>query len=483
MKKWNLLGLISFTFAFLGCSQTNTTEADASSINVKSYVSEDLARVKNYLDSSNKEIIASWQFKDPSNVGKDFSRYKNDAEVGEGAPVIRDSALSLDGASGLKVNLFDSLKTNDFAIEARIYPTAFGEMNNIVAAEPPGRYGDGWILRLEEGRVVFLMRDADEGASWFEVLVGDTIPLNEWTTVRIERIDSVTAIYMNGFLKAAASFRGDVAQMTYGLGIGYDAMNQANHNRYFSGKIDYIRIEKLISTAKSYTETSSSSAVDTSVVEDSSFADTAAVDSSESSSSAAVVAPDSGLLVAWEFNDSANVGLDATGNGNNAFVGEGSPVIEDSVLVLDSSAGLIVPLTETFKRNEFVLEVRIYPTEFNQMNNIVAAEPPGSYGDGWILRLDSGTLQFHARDAAQGTEWNVFTVDTLSLNQWTTIRVEKTSDSIQVSLNGEIRTKVAFDGDLAQLGYDLGIGYDAMNQNNHDRYFKGKIDYIRFYAN
>ena len=36
-------------------------------------------------------------------------------------------------------------------------------------------------------------------------------------------------------------------------------------------------------------------------------------------------------------------------------------------------------------------------------------------------------------------------------------------------------------GDVSQLGYNIGIGYDAMNQAIHDRFFVGEIDYIRYF--
>jgi len=37
-------------------------------------------------------------------------------------------------------------------------------------------------------------------------------------------------------------------------------------------------------------------------------------------------------------------------------------------------------------------------------------------------------------------------------------------------------------GDVSQLGYNIGIGYDAMMQAKHDRFFVGEIDYIRYYG-
>ena len=38
-----------------------------------------------------------------------------------------------------------------------------------------------------------------------------------------------------------------------------------------------------------------------------------------------------------------------------------------------------------------------------------------------------------------------------------------------------------YSGDASSLDYQWGIGYDATHQETNNRYFNGKIDYIRYY--
>ena len=70
----------------------------------------------------------------------------------------------------------------------------------------------------------------------------------------------------------------------------------------------------------------------------------------------------------------------------------------------------------------------------------------------------------------------------LALDEWTKIRVERSADSIKVFQNDELTVSAEAMGDVSQLGYDLGISFDAMWQLKHDRFFVGEIDYIRYYG-
>ena len=136
-----------------------------------------------------------------------------------------------------------------------------------------------------------------------------------------------------------------------------------------------------------------------------------------------------------------------------------------------------------FQRNTFAIETRVKPTQFGEMQNIIVAEPPGRYGDGWIIRLDNGVLTVHFRDEdTDGTTWNILRGEKLALDEWTDIRVERGAESIKVFQNGELTAEAETTGDISQLGYDIGIGFDAMMQAKHDRFFVGEIDFIRYYG-
>ncbi|MBR1746118.1 MAG: hypothetical protein IJ734_09170 [Fibrobacter sp.] len=193
--------------------------------------------------------------------------------------------------------------------------------------------------------------------------------------------------------------------------------------------------------------------------------------------------------VAYEFDDPANVGKDFFGK-NNAVLDEDMPAVkvEDECLVLDGKSGLRVPLSDSFKNPYFVVEVRFMATDTLPLSNIFSADPPGAGVAGWMIRLDGSELRFHIRGAG---DWEIFSAGKISLNEWHTVRVEFTSADmgeltvlgydLKVSLDGKERVSEVLYSDAANLKFDLGIGYDPHHQSRYDdRFFIGKIDYIRY---
>lgn len=271
--------------------------------------------------------------------------------------------------------------------------------------------------------------------------------LNEWSEIRLERSADSVKLFQDGEVTVAVAYTGDLTQMAYDWSIGYDGMNQSFHDRYFIGEMDYIRF----GVFKDFTK-------------------------------GTVVTKNEWLLAAWEFNEPKFVGLDRMAN-NSTKVLVGNPVVVDTTVALDGESGLPIRLSRLFMRNTFAVTARVKPTEFGKMQNIVAAEPPGCYGDGWIIRVDDGVLTVHFRDAdVDGTEWNVLKGKELALGEWNDIRVERTADSVIVYQNDQRTAWAGASGDVSQLGYDIGIAYDAVNQAKHERFFNGEIDYIRFYG-
>ena len=193
--------------------------------------------------------------------------------------------------------------------------------------------------------------------------------------------------------------------------------------------------------------------------------------------------------VAYEFDDPADVGKDYFGK-NNAVLDAGMPAlkVEDGSLVLDGKSGLHVPLSNDFKSVYFTVEVRFMATDTLPLSNIFSADPPGSGVDGWMIRLDGSELRFHIRGAG---DWEIFSAGKITLNEWHTVRVEFARADmggltvegydLKISLDGKERVSKVLYSDAAELKYDLGIGYDPHNQSRHeDRFFIGKIDYIRY---
>ena len=192
--------------------------------------------------------------------------------------------------------------------------------------------------------------------------------------------------------------------------------------------------------------------------------------------------------VAYEFDDPEDLGRDYLGN-NNAYIDNRVAPVEAECgsLVLNGSNGLLIPLDDIFKTNGFVAEVRFMATAEGYMSNIFVAEPPGSGVDGWQIRLDGSILRFHYRDADDDYDWHIENVGEITLNEWHVINVSigglpgESTLYVSISLDGVSRVEAIAHGDISNIKYGLGIGYDSMYQSAHDRrFFTGKIDYIRY---
>lgn len=194
--------------------------------------------------------------------------------------------------------------------------------------------------------------------------------------------------------------------------------------------------------------------------------------------------------VAYEFNDPMNVGLDFFGK-NNAILDNGMPAVavENGSLVLDGTSGLRIPLSEDFKNRSFVIETRFMPTKPAKLGNIFSADPPGSGVNGWMVRMEDSKVTFHIRGSAGS--WKDFTLDEVSMNEWHVLRVkfyytgvgELTVEAykLEITLDGKNAVSEILYDEASRLEYDLGIGYDPHRQGQYEnRFFTGKIDYIRY---
>ena len=313
-----------------------------------------------------------------------------------------------------------AISLNDFVVESRFKPANSSRFNNILVAEPPGRYGDGWIFRLGYGKLYFNIRDAANGTGWSEFEIA-SVPMNEWTVARVERLGDEISFFINDSLVKTVNFKGDVSDLGYNWGLGYDAMNQALHQRYFDGEIDYIRFGENVAEPKK----------------------------EDVEEQKPVEKVEGDWLAAWEFNDDSNVGRDFSGNGHTAKIGEGSVVAIDGIAAFNGKSGFYVDLAKDININEFVVEARVRPTQFGTMQNIIVAEPPGRGVDGWQLRIDEGVLTVHLRDSDKdGDNWNIFPGKKMTLGEWSTVRVERSNDSLKVFQDGVLTVSVAYEGDL-----------------------------------
>ena len=230
-------------------SKTKVVASNADELNCDETVNMD----------SLKGYDVAYEFNRPRDLGRDYLGNNNAYKDNETSNMIfaECGSIVFDGSGGLLIPLAEVFKSKSFVIEVRFMATEESKMGNIFVAEPPGQSPDGWQLRLDSlNFVTFHIRDNDirKENKWETLKIGQ-VSLNEWHVVRVKifptksftgNISYVLNAYLDGKNRIATEYRGFVDLKEYGLGIGYDSMYQSRHaERFFTGKIDYIRYGKI----------------------------------------------------------------------------------------------------------------------------------------------------------------------------------------------------------------------------------------------
>lgn len=373
---------------------------------------------------------------------------------------------TFDGDHGISVPLEDSLLQSDFSVEIEVAPDSLNEDGGIASSGVLGE-GAGWILRLEDGKVVLYVR-GHGSESWFKIYAGKSLG-EGWNEIRLDHVDSLLALTLNGEMVFAVESDVDFSKMKGEMTIGF-SMRFAQDTSYFHGRFGKFCYRHLGRHGKHKGEKDKdTTVVDTSIV-DTSVVDTSVVDT---------FTIDTNWVVDYEFNDPNLIGRDFSGNGYHATVYEGAITLDTGRAFFDGRSGLRLDEGSNIRLGEFVINARVFPQKVSGFNNILVTEPPGYGPDGWIFRFENGSLVFLVRDSEWGSDWEGVSIDSMETHKWYDIRVECTSDSIRMYVNGTLGAQKALSGNYDNLEYQWGIGYDAVNQSIHNRYFTGYIDYIR----
>lgn len=450
---------IIFLFIVLvlvACSQNSDTDAIfANAENHDSLLTPELEKAKASLSTCTSRDVKIWDFKDST----------------------------FDGHQGVSIPLDDSLTMGNFSVEFDFVADSVFVDGGLASSGVLGE-GSGWILRLEDGKVALLIREQGS-KSWFKIFAGKSLN-EEHNEVRLDRVESLLALTINGEMVFAVETDVNFSKMKGNLTIGYSAEKGADTSffRGHFGKFCYRHIFKHHHhNEKNNTKDSSQSDVKDSSpsdVKDSSQSDVK--DSSQSDvviDSTLTVELDSNWIVDLEFNDSLNAGRDFSGNGHHATAIEGHVSIDSGLAYFDGTSGLRIDDGPDIKLGDFFIEARVYPEDVDGFRNILVTEPPGFGPDGWIFRFEDGELVFLVRDEEWGMDWEGVSVANAETGKWYDIRVECSSEKVRLFVDGVLKAEKEISGNYDNLQYKWGVGFDAVNQSIHNRYFKGYMDYIR----
>ena len=509
MKKY-ILGLVGLTLAIAGCSSSSDEEK------VPNYAEGDSAqletRTATLWRSLAKDGVAEY-FTDfnENHQNTPFNAARRDAlpSCSENALKMDDGTIYMDeleslfmegslveGVCGkalslksgevapLGVNLLDSMKTGTVEFWFRPGEDFYDQFARTLLGNDEARMH----FFMQDGELVFQKNHADQ-----HFFVKGAVELkNDWNLIGGQWGDGFLSLWVNGELVARVehdlgyvpSLRGvefgNLVVIGYKSGCCMEGVGQLDAMTT-SGDFDQFRISKVLRYDNGVKNVDFDTiAQDTEAVSDTIVQDTMVVNDKESiSGTDAVENRNVKWVVDWEFNDSENVGKDFSGNGHDAVVYEGSVKIEDGVALFDGASGLKIEPTNDMMLKNFVVEARVFPKKIVGFNNILVTEPPGFGPDGWIFRFENGKLVFLVRDAAWGEDWKGVSYADVETEKWYEIHVEYSNDSLRMFVDGKL---VAFDvipGDFSDLKYQWGLGYDAVNQGIHNRYFNGFVDYVR----
>jgi len=406
--------------------------------------------------------IAAWEFNDSKNVGRDFTGNELHDGLVYGSISVDGTSAHFDGTSGVNLKTIDDLSLETFAIETRVKPTQFTTSQYILSSRSVYS-GPGWNLRIDNGTLVFEIHH--DGESNYEIkLVGEALELNQWTDVRVEVYDSFFYLYQNGKMVAHAAgglvtpkpsricyeFEGSwECPEGYFMGVGF---RPGNNDKFFVGDIDYVRFGEV---SEKYDLISSAG---------------------------------------FTTNDC----FDAYGDcffaeQLDGYLGNGL-YFNNGILESEGVNGLYTNKVDFYKRNEFVVEMNVMPTETVGIQYLLAAIPENNEGDGWVICLCDGVLWVWVRDADKdGTNWTKLSGAPLERNKWTNIVVERTPTGVFAWQNGERTISGSYEGDISQLAAKkIGLLYnvdhaefDLLNpeKDRNVRGFKGKIDFLWYYKN
>jgi len=187
-------------------------------------------------------------------------------------------------------------------------------------------------------------------------------------------------------------------------------------------------------------------------------------------------------MARWSLSDQASEDSASSIGNYSLTVGEGTIRIDstEGLPIFDGTFGLSIS-NSAFQLDYFGVSARFKPTKFGRFNNIIVCEPTGGTQPGWGIRLEQGNAVFMIRTASE-LKWTYYMLGRVQVNQWSEIKVSRTEEVLTIELNGDKVISHDHKGSMKNMQTKIGIGYDAVQQNIHDRYFNGFIDQISIYA-
>jgi chitodextrinase len=398
--------------------------------------------------------VANYSFSGNAN---DDSEFKNHASV-NGANLTADrfgwanSAFIFDGKqSKLTASNADQLNS----------PTA--SISFWVNVEELPAQGEGYLISFggwqerfkislpSHGKLIFTTNHTN-GITDMDAGDGNELVPGVWNHVVMVHDGSKDLIYFNGILANEQDVVGDLNSTTRPLGIGFDAVDNAN---YFAGTLDEVMI---FNTALS--------AVDIGIMYDLQSLEPA-------------VPQD--IVASYSFEE---FGKDGSRYGNNADISSAKMTTDrfgfgNSSLLLDGVSSAVVAgnanhMNSDFATIGFWVNVNSLPG-----SGEVYLLSFGGWQERWKISLPAhGKPVFTTYAASCCNDVDSGDGNELTPGQWVYVVMVHDGTSDKIFMNGALVNEKAYAGALNSTNYPLGIGFDPIDLGG---FFDGQLDDIEIY--
>jgi hypothetical protein len=407
----------------------------------------------------NSNTVALWNFNQlKDSIVQDESGHNNHGLLMGTAKMIAEdwgTGVEFSKGSGIKVLNDTSLQLANFEITARVFPTRFGKLNEIINKQPiSGSYPGGYVLRfMDDGYLEGLIRDA---GLWNVMRSLSPLELNAWYVIKFRKTIDSMFLYVNNILICTKKVAIDPSNETGDVGIGYD-VNEVSDDA-FQGYIDALQIDNLRGDGKN-----------------------------------------KGIIAWWSFDQfTDSTYKDITNYGFDLQPYDGPYPLSKGISGMaincpaDGYYFEILDSKRTLGCLEFAFEGWVNPASDSLLNNatecIISQQVLYSRTDietaFGIYIKDSGKVDFCVSDTLSPVCYEAVSGKRLKTKEWSFIAATFDSKKLKLYINGELDASVDHRGAyLPPIAQNALIGSQILPGLDLGDFFGGMLDEIKFYNN
>ena len=139
-------------------------------------------------------------------------------------------------------NINFNLGSNNFTIEAWIYPTSSATESIIINKVASGSVVGSFDIRYTTGKTIIVYYSNVSGGLWSgNFTTSGTVPLNQWTHIALVRNGSVFTTYLNG-VSSGTQTNGSVGALVYESSVTLNTGANGDGSSKFKGYMSNVRI-------------------------------------------------------------------------------------------------------------------------------------------------------------------------------------------------------------------------------------------------